>query len=99
MSRRKPKSFANKDVRITHSFIHSIIHLLAHSQCCLIVPYFIPIYLVGIDASTVDDNNLPSVKQEPVSDDDCPSEEGYGFDGENDPFDEDDTFVHSKFQF
>lgn len=57
--------------------------------------------LVGLDSSTTDDNNsLPNVKQEPVSDDDCPSDpEGFGFDGENDPFDEDDTFVHSKFRF
>lgn len=55
----------------------------------------------GLDSSTENDSNPigTNVKQEPVSDDDCPSEEGYGFDGDNDPFDEDDTFVHSKFQF
>lgn len=53
--------------------------------------------LVGLDSST-EENSVsgPNVKQEPVSEDECPSEEGFGFDVDNDPFDEDDTFVHSK---
>lgn len=43
------------------------------------------------------------MKQEPLSDDECHSEDGYAYDGDNDPFDEEDTFVHSNisvsFQF
>lgn len=48
----------------------------------------------GLNSST---DNLfgTNVKQEPPSDDEIHSDDGYGYDG-LDPFDEDDTFVHSK---
>lgn len=45
------------------------------------------------------DNNLfgTNVKQEPISDDECHSEDGFAYDGDQDHFDEEDTFVHSKY--
>lgn len=50
----------------------------------------------GLNASAEDSLLGTNVKQEPLSDDECHSEDGYGFDGENDAFEEDDNFIHSK---
>lgn len=54
------------------------------------------IILDGLNSSSEDNLLGTSVKQEPLSDDECHSEDGYAYDGDNDPFDEEDTFVHSN---
>lgn len=55
------------------------------------------IILDGLNTSAEDNLHGTSVKQEPISDDECHSEDGYAFDGDNDPFDEEDNFVPSKY--
>lgn len=74
------------------SFICALLNI--HNKCRLSF-----CFSDGFNASA--DNNLfgTNVKQEPVSDDEGHSEDGYGYDGDNDPFYEEDTFVHSKYIF
>lgn len=49
-------------------------------------------FLDGLNSSAEDNLLGTNVKQEPISDDECHSEDGYGYDA----FDEEDAFVHSK---
>lgn len=94
MSRRKPKSYENKAVSILFNFKTDFKKKGKKRKsdnnncvyCCVIS--------VGLGSSS--DGNLigTNVKQEPVSDDEVHSEEGFPYDGEND---DEENFVHSKF--
>lgn len=50
----------------------------------------------GLNSTTQDNSVMgTNVKQEPLSDDECNSEDGYGYDGNHDEFDEEDAFNQS----
>lgn len=54
-------------------------------------------HLDGLNAPS-EDLFGTNVKQEPPSDDEYQSDDGFGYDGFQDPFDEEDGYGQSKFQ-
>lgn len=57
--------------------------------------FFCFTHIDGLNSTAADNLLGTNVKQEPLSDDECNSEDGYGYDGNHDEFDEEDTFNHS----
>lgn len=93
LSRRRLKNCVNKAV----SFIYySFILPESKNLRFFYVETRFVFFLDGLNAASADNLLGTNVKQEPLSDDECHSEDGYVYDGDNDPFDEEDTFVHSN---